>query len=114
MAWDIGLPTVSFILAVIVKCTNVLMVLGISFVKRTHSQLIIDQFQILASVAVALRRFLGNPQPGLAKCGISKVKQFGIISVGIGFPCSLPRIFQVYIIDISSFDNCIPLDYLLV
>ena len=103
------MPILPFILAVIGKRTNVLMVLGISFVKRTHSQLIIDQFQILASVAVALRRFLGNPQPGLAKCGISKVKQFGIISVGIGFPCSLPRIFQVDIIDISSFEKSWPL-----
>ena len=105
----------TFLLAVIGKRTYVLMVLGVALVKRMHSQLIIpDQFQRLASVAASLRRFSVNPQTGLAKCGLHKLKQFGIISVGMGFPRSLPIIFQVDIMDISSFDNHIPLDDLLV
>ena len=83
----------SFILAVIGKRANVLMILGISFVKGMHSQLIrTDQFQHLASVAVAMRRFHVNPQPGLAKCVLGKVKKCCIISVGIGFPRSLHKI----------------------
>ena len=64
-----------FLIAVIDKRTDVLMVLGVALVKRIHSQLIRpDQFQRLVSVTAALRRFHVNPQTGLDKCGLSKVK----------------------------------------
>ena len=97
------------------KHTNSLVVLSAVLVKRVHSQLIIpDQFQRLASIAAALRRFRVNPQTRLAKCGLSKVKQFDIVSVGMDLPRSRARIFQVDIMDIRSFENCSPLDDLLV
>ena len=103
------------LIVVIGKLTNVLMVLGIALVSCMHYQLIEpDQFHRLAYIAAALRQFCVNPQTGLAKCGLSKVKHFGIISVGMGLPCSCPRIFQVDIMDIRSFENCSPLDDLLV
>ena len=83
------MPILPFLLAVIGKRTNVLMFLDVALVKRMQSQLIRPyQFQCLASVAEALRRFCVNPQTGLAKCGLNKVKQFGIISVGMVLPCS--------------------------
>ena len=92
------------------KHTNSLVVLSFVLVKRVHSQLIIpDQFQRLASIAAALRRFRVNPQIRLAKCGLSKVKQFDIVSVGMDLPRSRARIFQVKVMDNNSFDNRIPL-----
>ena len=97
------------------KRTNALIVLGIAFVKHMHFQLIRpDQFKSLVSVTVALRQFHMNPQPGLSKFGPSKVKQFAIISFGMGFPRSRPIVFQVDIIGISSFDKRSRLDDLLV
>ena len=103
------------LIVVIGKRTDVLIVLGVALAKRMHSQLIRPyQFQSLASLAAALRQFRVNPQTGLAKCGLSKVKPFDIISVGMVFLCSCPRILQVDIMDISRFGNRSPLGDLLV
>ena len=92
---------------------NVLVVLGGSLVIRIHSQLIIPyQFKCLAFVAAELGHFSVNPQTGLPKYSLIKVNQFGISSVGIGFPRSRLIILQADIMDIGRFDNRSPLDYL--
>ena len=63
------------LIVVIGKRTDVLIVLGVALAKHMHSQLIRPyQFQSLASVVAVLRQFHINPQTGLAKCGLIKVK----------------------------------------